>query len=80
MQAITTRYLGPTNHRGSRVRAECKAGSVTLQWDDALDSDGNHRMAAEALLRKLGWKEPCYVRWFQGTLSDGRDVFVCEAQ
>ena len=54
-QAIETKYLGPTDHRGSRVRAKCQAGSVTLSWDHALDTVANHAAAARALIRKLGW-------------------------
>jgi len=55
-QAIVTKYLGPTNHRGSRVKATADAGSVTLSWDHALNSDANHIEAAKALARKLGWE------------------------
>jgi hypothetical protein len=29
MQAIQTRFLGPTNHRGARVVAWCDAGRAT---------------------------------------------------
>lgn len=54
-QAITTKFLGPTNVRGSRVKAEAEAGSLTLNWDHALNSEANHTKAAEALVRKLGW-------------------------
>ena len=60
MQAIITRYIGPTDHRGSRVKACCQAGSVTLGWDDALGPDENHDAAAVALARKLGWDARCY--------------------
>lgn len=55
-QAIETKYLGPTNYRGSRVKASAQAGSVTIGWDDALDTDSNHEKAALALCRKLGWR------------------------
>ena len=55
MQAIVTKYLGPTNHRGSRVKATACAGSVTMAWDYELDTDGNHLAAAEALRSKYGW-------------------------
>lgn len=54
MQAILTKYKGPTNARGSRVYAICEGGSITLPWDDALNSDDNHRAAAEALNVKIG--------------------------
>lgn len=55
-QSITTKYIGPTNARGSRVKATSSSGlSVTLMWDHALDVNGNHASAARALCRKLGW-------------------------
>lgn len=54
-QAIVTKYIGPTNFRGSRVKAWCEAGSVTLSWDDALDVNGNHTAAARRLATQLGW-------------------------
>lgn len=55
MQAIATKYLGPTNHRGSRVKATAWAGSITVSWDHRLNSESNHRAAAEALAKKFGW-------------------------
>lgn len=66
-QAIVTKYLGPTNYRGARVKATCQAGSVTLAWDDALDVNGNHDAAAKALTAKVGWS----VRLYGGSLPDG---------
>jgi hypothetical protein len=54
-QAIVTKYLGPTDRRGSRVKASCEAGTITLVWDDALSSSGNHEAVACALAVKLTW-------------------------
>ena len=54
-QAIVTKYLGPTNHRGSRVKATCNAKTATTSWDYALDVAENHAMAAKALAKDLGW-------------------------
>lgn len=54
-QIIKTKYLGPTNFRGSRIRASCEAGSVTLGWKAELSVDVNHKLAIETLQRKLGW-------------------------
>lgn len=53
MQAIITTYKGPTNTRGARILARCEAGSITISWDHAQSSEGNHRAAAEALKQKL---------------------------
>lgn len=66
MQAITTKYLGPTNNRGARVKAKCQAGSVTIAWDHSKDSDENHDAAAKALAVKLGWLGV----WHGGALPD----------
>jgi len=57
MQAIVTKYLSPTNFSGSRIKATAQAGSVTLSWDYALDTTGNHRAAAIALADKFKWSE-----------------------
>lgn len=56
MQAITTKYLPPTNHRGSRIKATCAAGSVTVPWSHELNVEENHTEAAGALAIRLGWR------------------------
>lgn len=43
---VTTKYFGPTNHRGARIRV--KVGQKTfcwLGWDHRVDCDENHRIA-----------------------------------
>lgn len=70
MQAIVTKFLGPTNVRGSRVKATCEAGSVTLSWDHALNSEGNHDAAAKALAHKLGWDKGWHGELVGGGLPD----------
>ncbi len=74
MQAIVTKYLGPTNVRGSRIKAKCQAGSVTLSWEYGLNSMNNHLAAAKALATKLGWN---YGEWIGAGLPDGSCVYVC---
>lgn len=66
-QAITTKYHGPTDHRGSRVTAKCDAGRITVPWDHSLDSTENHAAAVRALIHKLGWNGTFYL----GGTSDG---------
>lgn len=55
MQAITTKYAGPTNSRGGRIIASADAGRVTVSWDHSLDVFENHKKAAEAYCKKKGW-------------------------
>lgn len=62
-KAIRTKYHGPTNTRGSRVTAtDGDRNWITIEWDHSLTSDQNHRAAAVALCKKLGWT---------GTLAQG---------
>lgn len=79
MQAIQTKYHGPTDRSGSRITARCDAGRIVMPYDHALDIDGNHRKAARRLLRKLGWDKPTHggektPRMASGTLVDGSQV------
>lgn len=53
MQAIQTKFLGPTNTLGSRVKATCWLTSVTVSWDHSANVEENHNAAIEALLSKL---------------------------
>ena len=55
-QAIITKYHGPTNTKGSRIRAYCADGAVWWGYDDRYNSDQNHMLAVLALIKKLGWK------------------------
>jgi hypothetical protein len=64
-QAIETKYLGATNAKGGRIKATAWAGSVTVGYDYALDAQGNHKAAADALIAKLGWT---------GTFAQGGNV------
>jgi hypothetical protein len=54
-QAIETRYLRATNTKGARIKATAWAGSVTVPYDHALNTDANHKAAADALIAKMGW-------------------------
>ncbi|QIG74599.1 hypothetical protein EVC11_017 [Rhizobium phage RHph_I20] len=73
--AIRTKFLGPTNARGSRVKAEtCEAlpelkRRITLSWDHSLDGQANHARAAKALAEKLEWAGDWHI-------ADGGDVYL----
>lgn len=87
MLAITTRFHGPTNTKGSRITAsvteEARDGQavrkVTIGCEDALGLEANHRAAAVALIRKLGWTSPNYGDWIAGDTPTGY-VFVCDTR
>jgi len=80
MQAIVTKYLGPTNCRGGRVVAWCEAGRIVVGWNHAIGIPENHEGAARALVKKLGWDDRRYYRrWVLGALpqNTGGYVLVC---
>ena len=72
MQSITTKYLGPTNTKGSRIKAICEAGSITVDYDHALNSAENHDAACLELLKKLEWN----YNYIGGGYSNGY-IYVC---
>ena len=55
LQAITTKYHGPTNIIGSKISAYYEGGKIILDWDHSLNPEENHRKAAFQLFEKLGW-------------------------
>lgn len=76
MQAIQVKFLGPSNVRGSRRKAWCDAGQVTVSTDFALNAEENARKACEALRDKLGWHKPHHGDMVCGVLPNGDYVFV----
>lgn len=74
-----TKFLGPTNYRGSRVKAVSAGGkSVTVDWDHAANSGNNHAIAFHTLLEKLGLAVDGDVL-VNGGLDDGY-VFMVETR
>ncbi len=55
-QAIITKFVNPTAARAPRVKATGWNGSVTITWRDDLGVYGNHRAAAEELVKKFNAK------------------------
>lgn len=77
MQAITTKYLGCTNNRPSRIVARAEVRRKTVAWDYNLDVEGNHKAAAMALVKDLGWDRDGS-SWVHGGLPDQSGyAFVC---
>lgn len=80
MQAIQTRYYGPTNTRGSRIKAWASAGSISIPYPYELSGQACHRKAAEALVKKLGWNDAYYGGLLGGQLKSGDYVFVFSSE
>jgi hypothetical protein len=87
MQSIETKYLPCTNTRGSRIKAECVAGNITIPYPHAENIDGAHILAAKELCRKLAERnvkeyggkledEPWLRPFVTGTIKNGNFVHV----
>jgi hypothetical protein len=53
MQAIHSKYLPATNNRGSRIKATCERGSVTIPYPHELSGDEVHRESVRQLVAKF---------------------------
>lgn len=72
MKAIRTKYMGPTNTRGSKIKASDEAGnSITIPYPYELSGEAVYAKAAIALCKKMSWKG----QLIGGGLKDGY-VFV----
>ena len=67
VQAIVTKYIGPTNFKSGRVKATASAGSITVEWDHSLSINANHAAAAKALANKFNWSG----EWYGGGMPNG---------
>ena len=69
MQTITTKYLGPTDTQGTRIKAvhTGAATSITVPYNYALSDEGNHKEAASTLAQKLEWNG----KYIGGHTKDG---------
>ncbi len=86
MLAITTKYHGPTNHRGSRISATVQDGNdfkrrVYVDYDYELSPSGDavYRKAAEAMCEKLTAEGFAYTKpskMISGYAGTGGYVFV----
>lgn len=66
-KAIVTKYIGPTNHRGARIRVKAEGlPSMLVSWDDALYIDANHTAAAKQFALKHEWSG----QWCGGGMPD----------
>ena len=89
MQAIVVKFLPPTNYKGSRLKAECERGSVTIDYHEASGTrDAKYWEACKALVArfvredvaKYGEEDergnPWRGPWHCGETKDHRTVFV----
>lgn len=71
-QAVITKFFGPGNVRGARIKASAVAGHVWHEYTYELSADGNHQAAARKLIEKYGWGG----NWHEGGMPDGNRCYV----
>ena len=60
MQAIHSKYLPATYSKGSRIKATCERGSLTIPYPHEKSGDEVHREAVRQLLERFvaeDWKD-----------------------
>lgn len=79
MQTITTQYAGPTNTKGSRVMVKSWLKNKAVSWNHALNSEDNHKAAAQALVDVLnadrvknGYDDYLWNIIANGSMPDGK--------
>jgi len=73
LQAIETKYHGPTNTRGARISATTASGvHKTFPYRHELNAEDNHTEACRLLTIHLAWNDR---QWFGGATKSGY-VFV----
>lgn len=66
-KAITTKFYGPTDRLGSRIRASAAGvGNLFISLEHELSIDGRHALAAKELAVKYGW----HGLWVAGGMPD----------
>lgn len=81
MKAITVKFHGPANVRGSRyIASDSDGNKVILSADDTLNHDNNCTAAAIALCRKMQWDRGRFTILVSGALNKrGDTVYVFDA-
>ena len=75
---ITTKFTGPTNNRGSRIKATNNSGKTkTIDWNHANNSDKNHAEVAMLLANHMIADGACPPDlWIRRWNKDGSCVHV----
>ena len=69
-QAVTAKYIGPSNTRGARIAVSAQAGRMVVPWDHALNRDENFAHAIELFVLRWEW----WGAWTLGGARDGSTV------
>jgi hypothetical protein len=81
VKAITTKYIGPSNTKGSRIAASDGDGNrVVVGYDHSMNSERNHARAAAELCRKKRWNGRLHGGSLLEQGKSGRMVWVWDRE
>lgn len=80
MQALVTTYVPPTNTKAQKIKVTTASGSKSYSWDHSVDAHANHKQAAIAHAKSLGWVKAGDKIVFGGNPKDSgyTGVIVCD--
>ena len=74
---IQTKWLSPTNFKGTRIKAKTASGiSIVRSWDYTLTAGENHARVAEELQKKMKWDSDWYGKLAGGQNADGSYTWI----
>ena len=78
MKAIQTKYFGPTDFKGSRIKAfDLDGNSIIVSYPHELSGSDVHFKAVKAFISKFpGWGPA--EKWKEGAVKDGYAWVNCE--
>jgi len=75
--AIQTKFISPTNTKGSRISAKAEGGrSVIIPSDNAMSPEQNHLAAARAFIKKYDYGAGQQFTLVNGGSADKGYVFI----
>lgn len=78
MQSLTTKFLGATNTKGSRIQVKAERGTKYYSYNHVLNSEQNHMQAALACAKEWEWVKEGDKLVFGGYDKGYHAVIVCD--
>jgi hypothetical protein len=76
-QTIQTKYISPTNFKGTRIKASTSSGiSIMRSYDYALNIGENHAKVARELQEKMKWHTDYYGDLVGGQNANGSYTWI----
>jgi len=76
-QTIQTKWISPSNFRGTRIKAKTASGiSIVRGYDYSLNIGANHAKVARELQEKMKWVGETYGNLVGGQNTDGSFTWI----